>query len=187
MIYHSVAEILSSLAETRARFLSRVENLNDEQANLRAAPGTWSIAEIVEHLAVSEPRVAGLIEKLVGKAESDGHVRESAGDGGAARLPAPVSVAEQVERSRVEKYDAPDAIRPSGSVSVADSLARLRETRSAVESLRPRLERVDGTALRFPHPAFGPLDLYQWLAFIGMHEERHLRQIESILEAQPSQ
>lgn len=182
MIYHSVAEILSSIAETRARFLGRVENLSDEQAALRAAPGSWSIAEIVEHLAVSEPRVRMLLEKLVGKAESDGHARGASGGGGA-RFPAPVSIAEQVERSRVEKYDAPEAIRPTGGASVKDSLARLREARAAVEQLRPRLERVDGRAVRFPHPAFGPLDLYQWLAFLGMHEERHLRQIESILEA----
>lgn len=182
MIYNSVAEILSSITETRERLLRRVENLSDEQAHAHPAPGSWSVAEIVEHLAVSEPRVAGLLEKLVGKAEAEGSWRDTSGDG-EARFPSPVSIAEHVERSRAEKYDAPEAIRPTGNVSVKDSLARLREARASVERLRPRLERVDGTALRFPHPAFGPLDLYQWLAFIGMHEERHLRQIESILEA----
>lgn len=189
MIYHSVAEILSSLAETRGRFLSRVESLDQEQTDFRPAPGAWTIAEIVEHLAVSEPRVAGLLEKLVGKAEADGHVRAEspAPDGGEVRLPAPVSLAEHVERARAEKYDAPDAIRPTGDASVMDSLARLREVHASVERLRPRLERVDGTHVRFPHPAFGPLDLYQWLAFIGMHEERHLKQIESILKARAAQ
>ena len=183
MNFNSVTEIISSIEETRGRLASRVENLSDEQQHFRPAPDRWSVADILEHLAVSEGRAVRMLGMLVGKAEADGHLLDGGGDGGS-RLPAPVTIREHVERSYVETYDAPEAIRPSGNVPPADSLARLRQSRAAVLALRPRIERVDGTRVQFPHPAFGPLDLYQWLAFLGVHEERHLRQIDALLEAQ---
>ena len=34
----------------------------------------------------------------------------------------------------------------------------------------------------YPHPTFGPLNLYQWLAFVGIHQSRHRRQIEAAKE-----
>ena len=57
-----------------------------------------------------------------------------------------------------------------------------RESRAALEQLRPRFASADYSRL-MPHPAFGPLNAAQWLAFVGMHEERHLRQIKRLLEA----
>jgi hypothetical protein len=33
-----------------------------------------------------------------------------------------------------------------------------------------------------PHPVFGPLNLKQWVEFVGQHEKRHLAQIEEIKE-----
>ena len=182
MNFNSVAEILSTIEEARGRLAARVENLTSEQQSFRPAPDAWSVADILEHLSVTEARASQMLGLLVGKAEAEGHLlAESDGE---PRLPAPVTIKEHVERSLVEKYVAPEMIRPTGSVSVADSLESLRRSRAAIQALRPRLERVDGTHVRYPHPAFGPLNLYQWLAFIGMHEERHLRQVESILEEQ---
>jgi hypothetical protein len=45
------------------------------------------------------------------------------------------------------------------------------------------VEATDLNATGYPHPAFGPLNLYEWLAFIGIHEARHLRQVEALLGA----
>jgi hypothetical protein len=39
---------------------------------------------------------------------------------------------------------------------------------------------VDGrdlTRLSAPHPIFGPINGYEWVLFIGQHEERHLGQL----------
>ena len=91
----------------------------------------------------------------------------------------PVSIEEFVERSRGVKLEAPERIRPTG-LPLTDSRARLGESRRALHALRPRVERADGRSLRFPHPAWGPLDLYQWLLFVGAHEDRHLAQIEAL-------
>jgi len=175
MDFRSVPEIYEHIDGTRARLVAAVENLSGEQHTFRTAPGRWSVAELVEHLAIVEGNVVGLLQKLLGKSEEAGAAAATVPD----LFADPVSIEEFVERSRVAKYEAPERIRPTG-LPLADSLARLRDSRAALHALRPRVERADGRALRFPHPAWGPLDLYQWLLFVGAHEDRHLAQIEAL-------
>ena len=74
-------------------------------------------------------------------------------------------------------------MRPGGQAALADSLASLGATRAAIESLRPRLEAVDLTVAAYPHPFWGDLNLAQWLAFIGIHEGRHLAQVKRLMDA----
>ena len=176
MDFRSVPEIYEHIDRARARLLAAVEGLSEEQQAFSPAPGRWSVAELVEHLSIVEGNVATLLDKLLGKAGESGAGGATPGDFG------PVSIEEFVERSRDARFEAPERIRPTG-LPLADSLARLRDSRAALHALRPRVERADGRALRFPHPAWGPLDLYQWLLFVGAHEDRHLAQIEALKQA----
>jgi hypothetical protein len=176
MDFSSVPEIYEHIDRTRTRLLSAVEGLSEEQQAFSPAPDRWSVAELVEHLSIVEGNVVRVLDKLLGKAEESGEapVTPDVFD--------PVSIEEFVERARVVKYEAPERIRPVG-LPLADSLSRLKDSRAALHALRPRVECADGRALRFPHPAWGPLDLYQWLLFVGAHEDRHLAQIEALKEA----
>jgi uncharacterized damage-inducible protein DinB len=176
MIYQSIEEIYGVLDATRARLLTTVEGLGDGREHFRPAPERWSVADILEHLAAAEASSLKLFDRLIQKAEAEGRARAE-GDPFA-----PVTIAEQQERSRVEKYQSPEGIRPKGDVPLADSLASLRASLEALHALRPRIERIDGSDLRFPHAAFGPLNLYQWLLFTAAHEERHRAQIEALKE-----
>ena len=176
MAYKSVAEILEAIDETRARLRQRVDGLSPAQEKFRSSPDAWSIAEIIEHLTIFEERMSRLFAMMVRKAEAAGV--EAGGQSFR-----PVSLDHITERSLKEKYTAPEMVRPSGSVTVADSLARLLRSRAELHELRPQIESRDLSSMTYPHPAFGPLDLYQWLALIGMHEDRHLRQIESVMSA----
>jgi hypothetical protein len=175
MDFHSVPEIYEHIDRTRARLVAAVENLSGEQHAFRTAPDRWSVAELVEHLSIVEGNVVGLLQKLLGKSEEAGAAAPTVPD----LFADPVSIEEFVERSRVAKYEAPERIRPKG-LPLPDTLALMKDSRAALHALRPRIERADGRALRFPHPAWGPLDLYQWLLFIGAHEDRHLAQIEAL-------
>ncbi len=178
MDFRSVPEIYEHIDRTRARLIASVEGLGEERQKFSPAPDRWSVAELVEHLSIVEGNVVRLLEKLLGEAEEP-----DAGPGAApAPFADPVSIEEFVERSRGVKIEAPERIRPTG-LPLADSLARLKDSRAALHALRPRLEGVDGHALRFPHPAWGPLNLYQWLLFVGAHEDRHLAQIEALKQA----
>ncbi len=177
MNFHSVAEIYDSIDKTRERLYRRAESLSEEQSSFRSTPEVWSAAHIIEHLSIIESQVTKLLGVLVHKAEAAGNLRDET------QPFAPVSLAEFAERARTEKYTAPEAMKPGGEASLADSVARLRESREMLRQLRPRIEKIDGTGLQYPHPAWGPLNLYQWLALIGAHEERHLRQLETLLQS----
>lgn len=180
MTYHSVAEIFDDIDGTRARLLQTVEGLSADEQNFRPTPEKWSVAEIFEHLSIVERRVARLLGKLLEKIEAE------AGAGAAAGPFAPVSIAEFVEQTRAQKLEAPENIRPAGA-PLADSLDGLRDSRAALHALRPRVERADCAGALFPHPVWGPLNLYQWLLFVGAHEARHLAQINTLKETMKSE
>ena len=176
MVYHSIEEIYGALDETRARLAASVEGLAEGREHFRPAPERWSIADIMEHLAAVESSSLRLFDKLLQKAEAEGRARAEG------RPFAPVTIAEHSERSRREKYQSPEAARPTGRVPLADSLRSLRASLEALHALRPRIERAECSEVSFPHAAFGPLNLYQWLLFTAAHEERHLAQIEALKE-----
>ena len=180
MNYNSVGEIFENIDGTRARLETSVREVAEGHDRFRAAPDRWCVAEIVEHLSIVEANVVKLCEKLLEKAEAEGHTRREDAPF------APVSLDEFAERAR-QKFTAPEQIAPSGSHSLTDSLDALRSSREALRALPPRIERADGTALRVPHPAFGPINLYQSLLFVGGHEQRHLAQIEAVKQAMNTQ
>ena len=173
MIYNNVGDIFAANDDIRERLRARVESLDERRRSHRPDAGAWSVAEIVEHLSIVEGNMVRLVSKLLGKIESE------ASEHTPTRMP-PFSLDEYAAQVSDVKLEAPETIRPSGA-PLADSLARMRESRAALNALRPRVEATDGTRAEYPHPFFGPLNLYQWLAFIGMHEERHLGQIERLL------
>lgn len=178
MNYTSVAQIFETIDETRQRLYSTVEGLTKEQQIARHSPDTWSVTEIVEHLTILEDRLVRMMNVMLTKAES-------------ASIPSTVAPVKMetfsldlfTEDARDRKYVAPEAVRPGGSDQLSDLLVKIRRSREDLHALRARIEAVDLSTTTYPHPAFGPLNLYQWLAFIGIHEERHLRQLESVLSA----
>jgi hypothetical protein len=180
MEFKSVEEIYAALDKMRSTVVDAVSSLSEEQANFRPSPEKWSATLIVEHLAKTESNLVRVVGKLLGKAE----VENTPSDG---KINPPVSFAAIADRARTERFQAPAFIAPEGAASVAESLEQLSQSRAALLELRPRIEAVDCSKVGYPHPAFGKFNLYQWLAFIGIHELRHLAQIENLLADQNKQ
>jgi hypothetical protein len=176
MTYETLTEIFASIEETRARLFERIATLSEEQENARADADGWSVREIVEHLSLVEKQIVKLATLMLMKAETAGEKASPDGRIG------PVSLDRIAERASREKYQAPDTARPSGA-QVTDSLAVMRASREALHGLRPRLEATNLSSVSYPHPAFGPLNLYEWFVMIGVHEERHIQQIDAILKS----
>lgn len=199
MIYQSIADIYAANDTVRRKLAARVENLSEAQQTFRPAEGAWSITEIVDHLSITEQNMVQLIGRLLKNSESasadattpgdGGDGSSSGGDGVDARTdtPAPAfqpfSLDNYIEQIKDVKLTAPERVRPSGNATFADALTNLQRTRAAIEALRPRIETADLGAATYPHPAFGEFNIAQWLAFIGLHESRHLRQIENLMAA----
>jgi hypothetical protein len=189
LIYHSIADIYAANETVRQKLAARVENLSEAQQSFRPGEGAWSIAEIVDHLSITEQNMVQLIGMLLKKSES-ATAAANAGDGAAGEQTSasappfrPFSLDSFIEQVKDVKLNAPEQVRPGSGVTLADALVKLERTRAAIEAMRPRLEAANHGASTYPHPAFGEFNAAQWLAFIGLHESRHLRQIENLMAA----
>ncbi len=175
MAFESLAEIYDAMDVTRSRLVDRVGLLTTDDAGARENPEAWSVTEIVEHLSAVEKQILKLATLMLMKAES-----AESGPDELSRI-WPISLDSIEERSRREKYQAPETAMPKGDASIADSLEVMGLSRESLHGLRSRLETVNGAIVKYPHPVFGPLNLFEWLVMLQIHEERHLRQIDAVL------
>jgi uncharacterized damage-inducible protein DinB len=174
MIYHSLTEIYDAKSSALNKIQQRVQGLTTAQANFHPSSGGWSVADNVEHLCLVEAQLLQLIGSLLKKTEEAGKTHSP-------NAPFEISVQAAYEKSKTEKYKTRDATVPTGKKAMQESLQTLQDYQSQLQNLQPRLQSVDLAFASFSHWIFGSLGLGQWLAFITLHEERHLGQIDSII------
>jgi hypothetical protein len=172
MNYQTISEIYDANDKIRARLKETVSDLEDGQLNFLPAGGEWTIANIVEHVSLVESGITRIFGKILAEAQSKG-VRS---DGTAT-----ISEAFLQKASQGLKLQAPERVRPTGTVKIEASFVKMEETREKLEELRPLFETVECSEFKFPHPYFGDLTAHEWLALLGGHEVRHTKQIEEIL------
>ena len=168
-----ISEIMDHLDEQRAVLRRAFDDVPPDSRDREPAVGRWSVAGIVEHLALVEHRVAGALSARIAAARADGLALEASTE---PVLPT-FDLARIVNRTR--RFNAPDPIHPTGLTSLTawDALER------AGGRIRAALRSGDGLALgtvTHEHPAFGPISIYEWFAVIGSHEARHAAQIREI-------
>jgi len=173
MEYHNVEEIFVGLQATRQQLYQRVKELSSAQANFKSASDTWSVAEILEHLNKTEQQIAKRFKEQLPV--------PNPGNNTVPVQFAPFSMDSYVETTRDRKLKSPEFLLPAGDLPVSALLQRLRASRDELLALRPRFEAHDLSQIFSPHPVCGQVNPYQALAFAGLHENRHLRQIEAIM------
>ena len=163
--------VLEQLAASEARLLEVVDGLTAEQWRFRETPERWSIAEIVEHLALFEGFILGAITNaLKGPTEDDKK---------------PLAAGKEhlvlgLADARETKFKAREVVRPVGTWSDAlELIAELKKARARTVAFAMETK-ADLHGHFFPHIAFGDLDCYQWLRVLGQHMNRHVLQIEEI-------
>ncbi len=167
-------ELLQYLDAQRAILQAAVDSVAPAQRDRIPATGRWSVAGNLEHLAIVETRVSGRLSALITEAREAGLGLETNLE--------PVIPTLDVGRvlGRQTPAAAPDALLPTG-LSANAAWAALEE---AGQKVRDVVTASDGLALgtlSLPHPLFGPLSAYHWLAFVGAHEARHAAQIREIV------
>jgi hypothetical protein len=173
MHYGSVAEILESVGRTHQRLYEQLDGLTPGQADYRLADGRWTIEEIAEHLANVQEGMGKVTSLLLRQAEAEGAAGPSDG-----RI-APPDMSVVIDRVD-ERFEAPENVVPQGGRSIDESIERLKKNYDRLLGMRPRIEASDLSRYTYPHQAFGPLNGYQWLALIDLHERRHIEQIQGI-------
>ncbi len=175
MNYKTLDEIYDGNNKIRARLKELVSSLTTKQTSSLPDDEKWSVAQIVEHIAMVDESAMRICAKLLKKARDAGQTS----DGAVVITDNFLQKGSEIARMKVE---APEVVRPTGTTSIAESLVKLDETAKNVEQLRELFASVNGTELKFPHPFFGDISAQEWLALKGGHEMRHIKQIEKVLE-----
>jgi hypothetical protein len=167
-------EVLGYLERSRSELEQSVFAIPDRLRSQRPSEGAWAVAEILEHLNLVETRIAHLL--------ADGIARARAAGLGPERETSPVIPSVPLARllDRTERLVARENALPSGRVSADEGWQQLQSTRG---ELRATVLGADGLALSelvLPHPRLGPLNVYQWVVFVGAHENRHAAQVREV-------
>ena len=170
-------EVLNYLDQTRTELRAAVDAVPSHARNTAPAADQWSVAQVLDHLAIVHTRVAKAVGKWIAEARTAGLGPETE--------TSPVLGTIPVERilDRTSKVQAPEAILPGNDVDAETAWTELEQSH---EKLRAALLSGDGQALEQviqPHPVLGPINMYQWTLFEGSHEARHTLQVREIAAA----
>jgi hypothetical protein len=174
--FPSIDYIFDENERIRSKLKDLLANISNEQASETREGEKWTIAQIVEHIAITNEGMSKVCGKLI-KGSRDAGLLSSGS----------VFVSDDFIKSSVDalsvKVEAPERVQPAGDSSIAESLARMDANRILLNEIRPLLEEFDGNTEKFPHPFFGEMTAVEWLVMIGSHEARHTRQIERLLNS----
>lgn len=169
-----LAEIMEYVDDRRADLESAARGLPYERWSERPTDEFWSVAQVFDHLHLSESGIARLLAKRIARAKEAGLGPERSDEsvmGGLDFFPVVDG----------PKRQAPEIVVPRADARAPDVVDALRRSRG---DLHAALREGDGLALgdvTATHPALGVINLYQWVLFVGQHEERHTRQVAEIV------
>ena len=152
-----------------------VARLTEAQGSWRPAPGSWSIAECLDHLAIANRVYLDAMTPPAARALADGRRR---------RRPALPGVIGRWFISSLEppakpfyRRKAPRLITPRDA-PLADAVAAFLASRDDVRAFVRRYADIDLAGVRFPNPFVRGLrfSLATGLHVIAAHERRHLWQ-----------
>ncbi len=125
-----------------------LDGVSEAQAEFSPAPGEWTSKEVVTHFLLATASVNDQIRELT-SGKDVGQLASAA----------------------------PDE-RPAETASVAELSA---ETVAIFDDIARLTRELEGNAYldrQFPHPAFGQLNIMQWIAFQRLHGMDHMQQID---------
>jgi hypothetical protein len=167
-------EVLNYLDSERSALRDAVGLVPAQLRDQSPGPDRWSVAQVLQHLVIIEKRIGRGLTKWVGDAKAGGLGPE------VETSPVLHSLDLALIGDRSRRRNAPDEVAPKGDLDAASAWTALEQTRAA---LRAGVMPGDGLALSEviqPHPVLGPINLYQWLLFVGAHEARHTGQVREI-------
>ena len=164
---------MARLDRSRAWLRAAVDEVPPQLRDEQPASDRWSVAGVLEHLALVDERFTAIIANKIAEARDAGLGQE---EGNPALLPPNV---EAMLADRTERRPAPEPLHPRG-LACGAAWERLEAARAAFLDM---LSAADGLALGrviHEHPRFGALNPYQWAGFLAAHESRHAEQIREI-------
>lgn len=165
------SKAIDHLTQTRDNMLLTLDGLSEAQLNYKSSPESWSIAECVEHLAISENTIFGMVN-------------------GAVQVTADVSRRAEVQMSdedllalitdRSNKVKTSEPFEPSGQFGSFEATLEAF-TSKREENISYVRNTEDDLRNHYSQLPFGTVDAYQVILFMSGHTERHTLQMEEVM------
>jgi len=165
-----LSELLHDAERARTELLAYVRGLSPE-AYRESPPGGWSPSQVMAHLHLVEQSSLRAMFRALRTARNAGLAPETQDSSLLGAL-----AATGLADGRTKRV-APEFVQPVDAPDLESAEARLTESRNGLRTWATEADGWDLTAVSFPHPALGTLNLYEWVMMIADHERRHLRQM----------
>ncbi|WP_103665297.1 DinB family protein [Gracilimonas amylolytica] len=162
-------DLKEQLNNNTEALLSKIGQIADEQFHAKPDDETWSPAQVLEHLYRSE---FGIPKLFMGEAEPDPD-RDSE------------AIIEKMRKQFLEsdkKYKASGVILPGEEKKSKEELtSNFRSLREKIAVLADQFDSKE-VCKAYEHPVYGYLTREEWLNFNIIHTQRHMAQIDRILQ-----
>lgn len=165
--------LLTHLQQTRQAFLESIASVSDAQWTFRAGPDRWSIAEVAEHIAISESTILSIVTDQLPKSP--------------AIPPNPKAIPDEKLLAglldRTSKFQAPEMLKPTNRWATREALTKdfIAAREKTATFVKTTTDDLHGHGA--PHPVFKMLDGYQWVLGLSGHTARHTAQILEVKES----
>lgn len=159
------------LMETKEELLKKVKDLTVDQLNWKPDESSWTVAECVEHIAISENDLFGFSQMSL-KEPADPSKRNEV-------KMSDVEVVKMIT-DRTHKFKTTEAFEPTGKFGSFDATLKEFVTRrdSNINYIKTTADDLRNHFNDFP---FGRIDAYQTILFMAAHAKRHTDQINEVI------
>ncbi|HWE52299.1 MAG TPA: DinB family protein [Bryobacteraceae bacterium] len=167
------AKLIGYLQDSQKQFLSYIEGVSEEQWKWKSAPDRWSVGETAEHIVLAESFLFDMAKKAMDSQPAPDWEAKTASK---------TALLERALPNRTVKVQAPEPIKPEHlSLNRDQVIARYKELRAktiefAETTQLPLKEHITAG----PFPIFDPLNAYQFVLYIPLHNLRHNQQIAEV-------
>jgi hypothetical protein len=159
--------LLAHFEMTEAWLASELAGLSEAQLTFRMTPDSWSVRDVVEHLAIAEPQYWKQVEDSLARPLPGTAYTPQATDAGILWYGI-----DRGNRQRTGEARVPDGRYKSAAAAHA-AFVKLRaamkaKAKTSADDYRGR-PLIDGN-----------MDVYQWFLMISTHSQRHILQIREV-------
>ena len=165
-------QAIQLLQETRDALIKKVARLSLAQLNFKPDPNAWSVAECVEHIAISENNLFGFCQAAL-QQPADPSKR------GEVKMTDEAIVKMIADRSG--KVKTQESFEPTGRFgSFEATLTEFKTKRNNnIDYVKTTDDDLRNHYNDFP---FGKIDAYQTILFMAAHSKRHVDQIDEVMK-----
>ncbi|MBI4910926.1 MAG: DinB family protein [Acidobacteria bacterium] len=168
------ASLLARLDDSRREAVVSVESVSHKQSMWTPDSNRWTVLQVLEHLALTEDFLFGMLEKSLAEVKPlpDSEKLADPAEGDARVL--------RMITNRTQKAKAPEPAVPKDKFANRDA-AMLAFTRSREKTANfVRTTQLDLRRYIIDTP-MGKLDAHQWILMLSGHTQRHVQQIGEVL------